>query len=93
MPVDLRQRLFAHISRGDGQESAGKDLSQVGDEHKALTIVDTARSSPDAVGCAHANHCRFQSAIAFTFFLGSALKQKATIMLGFGALNVELHAL
>ena len=47
-PIDLRQRLLAYVSSGDGQKTAGEYFSKVRNEDEALAIVDSAGAS-DAV--------------------------------------------
>src|SRR5664279_5267426 len=99
--IDVGQRLFADVASGDRQKSAGIDLAQVRDEHEAFAVVDTA-GAPDPVTGLHANghlsqlgHAliRTGSVLCATAGLGAALQQEAPVVLGFGALDVEQHAL
>jgi hypothetical protein len=39
MPIELRQRLLAYISSGDGQKAAGEYFSYVRDEYEALAVI------------------------------------------------------
>src|ERR1019366_10615367 len=86
---------------GDGEKSAGIDLAQVRDEHEAFAVVDTAGTTDPATGL-HANghlsqlgHAliRTGSVLCATAGLGAALQQEAPVLLGFGALDFEQHAL
>ena len=61
------------------------------DEDEALAVVDPARSASNPVRGLGAEHRRQRLAVAFPFFLCSALQQEAAIVLCFGALDIEFH--
>ena len=87
MLIELCQRLLAHVSSGDGQKAAGEYFSEVGDENEALAIINAARSTSNSIRRPYSEHRRQCLAVAFALLFRPALKQEATIVLCFRALD------
>src|ERR1035437_5915171 len=50
VPIDFGQSLLTNAAGRQRKKSAGKDLSDVGNENETFAVVETARRAPDGVG-------------------------------------------
>ena len=64
----------------------------MGYENETFAIIDSAWSAADAVRSTRTQH-RDRRRVALAFLFSPALQQETPIVLSFGALDIELHAL